>query len=92
MKPVLRTVASNAAGNIRGTITPIGSLAVVSATSSSNVVHCSSVNTLGQFQISGLHAGVYTVTATPTLPLLPVTQAHVTVTANASTSLTPIAF
>ena len=92
LKPVLRSVASNAAGNIRGTITPIGSLAVVRATSSSNVVHCSSVNTLGQFQISGLPAGVYSVTATPTLPLLPVTQAHVTVTANASTSLTPIAF
>ena len=92
LKPVLRTVEANLVGNIKGTITPVGVLAVVTATSSSNVVYSSSVNALGQFQVSGLPVGVYSVTVTPKLPLLPVTQANVSVTAAASTSLTPIAF
>ena len=92
LKPVLRTIQATVVGNIKGTVTPIGSLAVVTATSSSNVVYSSSVNALGQFQVSGLPVGVYSVTVTPKLPLLPVTQANVTVTAGVATTLGPIAF
>lgn len=92
LKPVLRTIEASVGGTIKGTVTPIGSKAVVSATSSSNVLYTSNVNELGQFQISGLPVGTYSVTVTPKLPLLPVTQANVAVTTNVSTTLTPIAF
>lgn len=87
LKPVLRTIITETDGSIRGTISSIGTKAVVTATSSSNVVYSSSVNALGQFQISGLPAGNYTFKATPKLPALPVSQANVTVTAGASTNI-----
>jgi len=78
-------------GSIKGSITPVGTLAVVTATSSSNVAYSSYVNAAGQFQISGLPAGNYTFTVTPTLPALPVTLATlVTVTANNTTTVEPI--
>ena len=92
LKPVLRTVDVTAAGSIKGTITPVGTLAVVSATSSSNVVYSSTVNALGQFQISGLPAGNYTFVVTPTLPLLPISQLNVTVTAGVTTNIGALAF
>ena len=87
LKPVLRTIVTAISGNIKGTITPIGSLAMVSATSSTNVVYSSSVNSAGQFQISGLPPGTYTFTITPALPLLPITQLNVVVTAGTTTNL-----
>ncbi|MES2746780.1 MAG: DUF4382 domain-containing protein [Bacteroidota bacterium] len=87
LKPVIRTVVTATSGNINGIILPAGTLAVVSATSSTGVVYNSSVNALGQFQISGLPPGTYTFTVTPELPLLPVTQLNVVVTAGATTSL-----
>lgn len=91
LKPVLRTVVTAISGNIKGSITPIGTLAVVTATSSTAVEYSSSVNDLGQFQISGLPSGIYSVTITPLLPMLPVTQLDVVVVAGASTNLGVIA-
>ena len=91
LKPVLRTVVVAVSGNIKGSITPVGTLAVVTATSSTTVEYSSSVNDLGQFQILGLPSGTYTVTITPLLPLLPVTQLDVVVVAGASTNLGVIA-
>jgi hypothetical protein len=91
LKPVLRTVVTAVSGNIKGTIFPIG-LAMVSATSSSAVVYTSSVNTAGQFQISGLPPGTYTLTVTPELPGLPVTQTDVVVTAGSTTNVGNITF
>ena len=91
LKPVLRAIDVTTTGNIKGTITPVGSLAVVTATSSSNVVYSSSVNALGQFQISGLPVGSYTFTVTPVLPMLPVTQLNVTVSAGITTNIGAIA-
>lgn len=91
LKPVLRTIVAETAGSIKGTITSVGTKAVVTATSSSNVVYSSTVNAAGQFQISGLPAGTYTFTATPKLPALPVTQANVTVTVNVTTNVGAIA-
>ncbi|MET0758922.1 MAG: DUF4382 domain-containing protein [Flavobacterium sp.] len=87
LKPVLRTVVTAISGNIKGNITPAGTVAAVSATSSTGVVYTSNVNELGQFQISGLPSGTYTFTVTPALPLLPVTQLNVVVVAGATVTL-----
>ena len=91
LKPVVRTIVTAITGNIKGSITPIGTLAVVTATSVNAVEYSSSVNLLGQFQISGLPAGSYTFTVTPLLPLLPVTQTNVVVVAGVNTNLGVIA-
>jgi hypothetical protein len=90
LKPVVRTIVTAITGNIKGSITPIGTSAVVTATSADAVEYSSSVNELGQFQISGLLAGSYTFTVTPLLPLLPVSQS-VVVVAGSNTTLTVIA-
>lgn len=87
LKPVLRTVDVTVAGSIKGTITPIGGIAVATATSASGVVYSSSVNALGQFEISGLAPGTYSFTVTPELPALPVTQVNVVVTAGVVTNI-----
>lgn len=87
LKPVLRTIVATTAGAIKGTITSIGTKAMVTATSASNVVYSSNVNAAGQFQISGLPAGTYSFTATPAFPALPVTQVNVTVTAATTTNI-----
>ncbi len=87
LKPVLRTVVTAISGNIKGNIAPIGALATVTATSAANVEYSSSVNSAGQFQISGLPPGNYTLTVTPVLPLLPVTQLNVLVLAGATTNV-----
>lgn len=91
LKPVLRTIVTAISGNIKGSITPVGALATVSATSAANVVYSSNVNELGLFQISGLPPGTYTFTVTPLLPMLPITQLNVVVVAGASTNLGVIA-
>ena len=91
LKPVLRTVVSAITGNIEGNITPVGSLAMVSAVSSSNIEFTSNVDANGDFKITGLPPGTYTVTTTPLLPLLPVIQTNVVVQAGASTELGLIA-
>lgn len=91
LKPVVRTVVTAISGNIKGSITPIGTLAVVTATSVDAVEYSSSVNELGQFQISGLLPGSYTFTVTPLLPLLPVSQLNVVVVAGENTNVGVIA-
>lgn len=91
LKPVLRTVVTAISGNIIGSITPIGMLATVSATSSAGVVYSSNVNNLGFFQISGIPPGAYTFTVTPLLPMLPVTKTNVVVVAGASSNVGIIA-
>lgn len=92
LKPVVRTIVTAITGNIKGSITPIGTLAVVTATSVNAVEYSSSVNKLGQFQISGLLPGTYTFTVTPSLPLLPVIQSNVVVVAGANTTVGVITF
>ena len=91
LKPVLRTVVTAISGNIIGSITPIGMLASVSATSSAGVVYSSNVNNLGFFQISGIPPGAYTFTVTPLLPMLPATRTEVVVVAGSSTNVGVIA-
>lgn len=85
LKPVLRTVVAATTGNISGSITPAGTLAVVSAISTAtNLVYTSSVNAEGNFRIVGLPAGNYSVTITPALPMLPITILNLSVQAGAT--------
>lgn len=93
LKPVLRTVVEALSGNITGSISPVGTLAMVSATNTTtNVVYTSNVDATGNFQLTGLPPGNYSVTITPLLPLLPVTQVDIVVTAGASTDIGVVAF
>ncbi|MES2622241.1 MAG: DUF4382 domain-containing protein [Bacteroidota bacterium] len=79
LKPVIRVIDAPISGSIRGSITPLGILAAVTATS--NGVSYSSVTNLnGEFLISGLPSGTYDITVTPALPMLPVTITGVAVT------------
>lgn len=91
LKPVLRTIVTAVSGNIKGTI-PAGIPVTVTATSSAAVDYSSGVNAAGQFQISGLPPGSYTVTITPDLPLLPIIQTNVMVTAGATTNIGALSF
>jgi hypothetical protein len=93
LKPVLRPVLTAISGNIIGSITPVGSLAMVTVTSTSTLfVFTSNVDAEGNFKVTGLPPGTYTITITPVLPLLPVTQADVVVTAGVNTNVGVIAF
>ncbi|MGV3696509.1 DUF4382 domain-containing protein [Flavobacterium sp.] len=87
LKPVLRTIVSAISGNIKGVVTPLSTVVMVTAESSAGVEYSSAVNSSGQFQISGLPPGSYTVTLTPALPLLPVIQTDVVVTTGSTTDL-----
>lgn len=87
LKPVVRTVVTAISGNIKGTVTPIGPAALVSVTSSNGVLYTSIVNSAGQFQVSGLPAGSYTLTLTPNLPATPVIQTNIVVVAGLTTDV-----
>jgi hypothetical protein len=72
LKPVIRTIETAISGAIKGSITPVGRLAVANAT---NVVtglsYSTNVNSNGNFLIMGLPAGKYTVTITPDITVTP---------------------
>lgn len=78
-------------GNISGSINDIGGLAIVTATSTSGGASAtvSTVTNLnGNFQLSAMHTGTYTITIDPLIPLLQThTMQNVTVTAGQTTSL-----
>ena len=87
LKPVIRTIEKAISGSIKGKITPIGTMAVVEATSSTAVSYTSNVNENGDFLVMGLPPGTYTITITPALPLLPVTKTEIVVTAGLTTDI-----
>jgi hypothetical protein len=89
--PVIRTVDTSITGSISGT-TDNTSLAIVTATSSTNVRYTSGINASGDFKVRGLPAGSYTLTVTPILPLLPSTQTNVVVQAGQNTVASAISF
>ena len=86
LKPVIRTIDNAISGSIKGSITPVGTIATVSATSG-GLTYSTITNASGMFLISGLPAGTYNITITPVFPLLPVTITGKTVTVGVSTSL-----
>ncbi len=90
LKPVIRTIDTAISGSLKGSITPIGTIAIVTATSN-NITYSSVTNASGLFLISGLPAGIYVITITPVLPLLPVTITGKTVIMGVSTDLGIIA-
>lgn len=90
LKPVIRTIETAISGIIKGKVTPIGTLAVVSATS--DVTYSTNVSSTGDFQLLGLPPGTYTVTITPSSPLLSMTISGVVVTAGQTTDIGTITF
>jgi hypothetical protein len=86
LKPVIRTIDTAISGSIKGSISPIGGNVLVTATSN-GITYSSVTNATGNFLISGLPAGTYSVTITPILPLLPITITGKTVTVGVSTDL-----
>ena len=87
LKPVVRTIETSVNGSIKGKISMTGILAFVTVTSASNATYSSNVTTTGDFMVKGLSSGVYSVTVTPLLPLLPVTKSNVTVTTSSTTDV-----
>lgn len=92
LKPVIRTIEAAISGIIKGKITPVGAMAVVTVTSAANVSYSSIVANTGDFKVIGLPAGTYTVTITPVLPLTPVTKVNITVATGITTDLGTIVF
>jgi hypothetical protein len=85
LKPVIRTIEAASNGIIKGKITPAGTLAFVTSTSS--LSYSSYISTSGDFQIRGLPPGTYSVTVTPLSPLTPVTHTDIAVTTGATTDI-----
>jgi hypothetical protein len=92
LKPVIRTIEAAISGAIRGKISPSGTLAIVTATSNTNLTYSTNVTTTGDFLFMGLPAGTYSITVTPALPLNPITQSNITVTTGVTTIIGTIAF
>lgn len=86
LKPVIRTIDAAITGSIKGSITPIGAKATVTAISN-GISYSSVTNSTGKFLIGGLPAGTYVVTVTPALPLLPVTLIGKVVVVGVATDL-----
>jgi hypothetical protein len=91
IRPIIRTIDSSVSGSISGD-TNNTSLAIVTATSVSNVPYSTGINSSGNFKLSGLPPGSYTLTVTPVLPLLPSTQSNVVVQAGQNTAVSAITF
>jgi hypothetical protein len=72
LKPVIRTVEIAVSGAIKGTITPIGTLAVATATNLNSLeTYSTNVNIEGKYLIMGLPAGKYSLTITPDITVVP---------------------
>lgn len=87
LKPVIRTIDAAISGSIKGSITPAGTIATVSATSDGINFYSSVTNEDGNFLIAGLPVGIYDITITPDLPLLPITITEQEVSLGISTDL-----
>jgi hypothetical protein len=86
LKPVIRTIDDAITGSIRGSIAPIGEMALVTSTSN-GLEYSSATNSNGEFLIAGVPPGTYDVTVTPAPPLQPVTITGVIVIIGVSTDI-----
>jgi hypothetical protein len=91
LKPVLRTIDEAISGSIKGSITPVGTNATVTATSDGITFFSTVNNSNGDFLLAGLPAGTYEIIVTPLLPMLPVTISEKMVTVGVSTDIGVIA-
>jgi hypothetical protein len=92
LKPVIRNIDVEVTGSIKGSITPVGTIASITASSDGLIFYSSVNNSNGDFLVAGLPSGTYSITVTPALPLLPVTLTGKTVTVGASTNIGIITF
>ena len=87
LKPVIRAIDLVASGVVKGTISPAGVLATVTAISTEGLSYSSNVNSSGAYMLNGLPAGMYTVTITPASPFKAVTQSNVEVKVGYTTNI-----
>lgn len=93
LKPVVKTIEAAISGNIKGKITPAGTLAAVTAVDVlTNLSYSTNASATGEFLVMGLPSGTYTVTITPLSPLLPVIKNTIVVTVGNTNDLGTIAF
>jgi hypothetical protein len=86
LKPVIRTIEQAISGSIKGKVSQPGVLTVITATSGSNS-YSTVVNANGEFILSGLPPGTYTVVISPAVPYNPVTINNVVVTLGSTTDV-----
>lgn len=86
LKPVIRTIETAISGAVKGSITPAGMSAFVTATSL-GLSYTAAVAANGYYLLRGLPAGMYTVEITPALPYLPVVIQNVSVNIGLTTDL-----
>jgi hypothetical protein len=87
LKPVIRTIETAISGSIKGKITPVGTMAVVQATSATAETYSTNVNENGEFLVMGLPPGTYSITITPALPFLAATKTDIIITAGATADI-----
>jgi len=92
LKPVIRTIDIALSGSIKGSISPVGTVATITASSNGLTFYSSVSNSNGDFLVAGLPAGTYNITVTPVLPLMPVSITGKTVTVGATTNIGVITF
>ena len=91
LNPVIRIVDKLFTGSISGTIGNT-SLAVISATSSSNVTYSTGIDSNGNFKLAGLPPGNYQVNITPMLPATPISKRNINVEGGANTTFNTVEF
>lgn len=90
LKPVIRVIDAAVSGSIKGSISPLGIMAMITATSG-DITYSSVNNSNGQFLLPGLPAGIYNVIVNPEIPYAEVTLFDVAVVTGVSTDLGLIA-
>jgi len=88
IKPVIRPIVTATTGSINGAVSLAGSIVAVTATSATSGLSFSTTTQAnGQFTLSGLSAGTYSITLTPPFPLHPVVVGGVIVSTGGATSM-----
>ncbi len=86
LKPVLRTIDVELNGSVKGSLSPVGSVATITVTNGTDA-YSSVTNANGEFVVAGIPAGTYAVIVNPVFPLLPVTVSGVVVVNGVATNL-----
>jgi hypothetical protein len=89
LKPVIRVVETAISGAIKGSVTPAGVYAAVTATSGTGA-YSTAVDTNGVYIIRGVPAGTYTVIVNPAAPYNATSVNNVNVTTGVTTTLAVI--